>query len=428
MPDTKYLIRRHDTYYFNYRIPESLKSELKVSGAFFRQSLKTGSLKEAQRLRTAKLAELHKLEDEVNSRNSGSSRFEKLLTELRIDRDSAPDEFDILNPDDTKKSNDSVYVDAYKVASNELIQIKRVQDSVELRKKQYGLNLSQVYSLYMNDHPKLKETSVNQYKQALNFLPKRMHSTPVEQLNRNDIKDLIKNTTLMQNTVKARIRYLKLIVTYACDEDKLSGKNPFENLNVSSLMKNGAPKGKLPLPTDIHGIILKETESRRDWQFALPRLLPLTGLRISEMLSLTPEDIKDGMIHIKQGKTANAIRQIPISKEVQAILDEITPVDGKLIPHASPRSVQTTLMRNKEKWGWAGGEYGTHSFRKMFATALQEVGCPEADANFMMGHRSPTLSYGLYSVNPDVIKRIKPSVDKVINAPMMKALKTELSK
>ncbi|MEZ9892252.1 hypothetical protein AB4356_07725 [Vibrio lentus] len=84
-------------------------------------------------------------------------------------------------------------------------------------------------------------------------------------------------------------------------------------------------------------------------------------------------------------------------------------------------------MRNKTKWGLSNGEYGSHSFRKVFATSLQETGCPEADANYLLGHSSPTLSYGLYSVNPDVIKRIKPSVDKVINALMMKALKAELS-
>lgn len=44
-----------------------------------------------------------------------------------------------------------------------------------------------------------------------------------------------------------------------------------------------------------------------------------------------------------------------------------------------------------------------------------------------MGHSAPTLSYGLYSVNPDVIERIKPSVEHVIDTPILTALKNELS-
>ncbi|MEZ9892253.1 tyrosine-type recombinase/integrase [Vibrio lentus] len=157
-----------------------------------------------------------------------------------------------------------------------------------------------------------------------------MQTTPIDGLQRAELKKLVMETTLKQTTVKARTRMLRRVIQYHLAED---------NLDASSLMTGGEKEGKKPLPQNAHELILKATKGRKDWQYALTRLLPLTGMRISEMLALDPGDISDGAILIKQGKTANAVRQIPISKEMQAILDNITPVDGKLIPHSSDRSV-----------------------------------------------------------------------------------------
>ena len=39
----------------------------------------------------------------------------------------------------------------------------------------------------------------------------------------------------------------------------------------------------------------------------------------------------------------------------------------------------------------------SHSFRKHFLTALEEVGCPEEIAVKLAGHKRLSLTYGLYS-------------------------------
>lgn len=427
MSDTKHLLKRSGIYYFNYRIPDILKPHYAQKSGFLRESLGTGSLREAQRLRTAKLAEIHALEDKLKHEASKTSRYSRILEQLRADRDSAPDSFTELSPDAVNKEDDKDYVDAYFVASAELDPRPSIQDIVKIRAKEHGLTMRQAHQLYLSDHPSTSTTSVREYNHALNFLPKKLQDTPINKLKRDEIKDLIKGTKLKQNSVAARIRYLKRMVKYATSEDKFDGKNPFEDINVKSLMTSGEAEGMKPLPTQIHQRILDDTKNVTDWRYALPRLLPLTGLRISEMLALKPSDVENGMIHVRDGKTNNAIRQIPITSEIEAVLSQLETNDEQLVPHSSRANVNAVVNRSKEKWGWDQGKYGTHSFRKMFATALQETGCPEADASFLMGHSAPTLSYGLYSVNPDVIDRIKPSVEQVINAPVLTALKNELS-
>ncbi|MEZ9892254.1 hypothetical protein AB4356_07735 [Vibrio lentus] len=65
------------------------------------------------------LAEVQKRENELTATHNGTARFDTVLQTLRIARDSAPEAFDNLNPDEVKKFNDEVYVDAFIVANNE---------------------------------------------------------------------------------------------------------------------------------------------------------------------------------------------------------------------------------------------------------------------------------------------------------------------
>lgn len=84
------------------------------------------------------------------------------------------------------------------------------------------------------------------------------------------------------------------------------------------------------------------------------------------------------------------------------------------------------MNRKKTKWGWEERHHSAHSYRGMCATALQEVGCPESDVNLILGHKGNTLSFSLYSKNPDAIKRLRHYLDKIIDAPIMATLKAKL--
>ncbi|GAW97916.1 MULTISPECIES: tyrosine-type recombinase/integrase [Colwellia] len=419
----QYLICRNGVYYLNLRISKPLITKY---GNNLRISLKTDSVKKARTERDKIIGRLRVEADELSTDGS-NLRYQEILANLRLDRDSAPDSFNILSPDSVNKDNDKDYINAYVTAVNEGVVLPNSDLRVKKASEQYQINIHECFKLFMTDHKNIKETAKKSYVQAINFLTKTMQDTPIHLLNRQEIKKNIQESKLAFNTISGRVSRLKNMVEHAINEDKFEGKNPFSGLNVKTLTGDGETDSYQNLPPALHLNALKDSEEMANWEYLIHRLIPLTGLRFGEFMNIKKSDISDGCLYIREGKTKNSIRQIPLTPLMLTLLAKCPSDNEYKFPTGKYSSSSIKVSRKKSKWGWNARHYSTHSYRGMLATALQEIGCAESDANMLLGHKAATMSFDLYSKNPNAVVRLKTYLEKVIDAPVMATLKAKLN-
>lgn len=127
---------------------------------------------------------------------------------------------------------------------------------------------------------------------------------------------------------------------------------------------------------------------------AMILLMRYTGLRISDVMTLARDRVKDGMIHLHTQKTAGVVR-LPVPVELRRALDEL-PVpraSGKGCPyflwngHTSRRQIVTmghkTLAAVFKKAGVANAR--THRFRHSLATEILAKGGTIQDVADVLG-------------------------------------------
>jgi len=136
-----------------------------------------------------------------------------------------------------------------------------------------------------------------------------------------------------------------------------------------------------------------------------------TGMRLSEICNLTKTNIKDNCIYIFDGKTKNAIRIIPIHKEIENIFTEKIAntklqylfYDGNSSATGKKLNrILKNIINDKSK--------SLHSFRKSFSQALEDVKVGEEKyREFLMGHSISTVrqkNYNLGKMNVDMLRDI----------------------
>lgn len=148
-----------------------------------------------------------------------------------------------------------------------------------------------------------------------------------------------------------------------------------------------------------------------------------TGARISELVGLRIDDIKaddgvtfTGIATAQPGKTDAATRWIPVPQQCRELLEEVKEEaigkgsgflyhdlvslrqDGRVGYEATKR-----FSKLKRSHVTTETDKGFHSFRVMFATALQRGRVSELEAAYLLGHsrKGLTMSYGYYSKGYD---------------------------
>lgn len=147
----------------------------------------------------------------------------------------------------------------------------------------------------------------------------------------------------------------------------------------------------------------------------LIRLGLMTGCRLNELCELEGRDvlIEDKAIYIRSGKTANAIRTIPVSALVWPILERRlkgSTREDKLFPELKPggpdskRSWYTskTFTRFRRKVLGDSDQVDYHSLRRSFATYLAHATTKTHKVNpqviaELMGHTKGTLALQTYA-------------------------------
>lgn len=102
------------------------------------------------------------------------------------------------------------------------------------------------------------------------------------------------------------------------------------------------------------------------------------GLRLSEVLNLNKENIKDKFIQIWEGKGGKD-RTVPLPKGWKQWMNDILPIKK------SGRSLQRNFKKYSSKAG-LNPKYTFHSLRHGFAVRLVERGVPLNQVQMLMGH------------------------------------------
>lgn len=136
-------------------------------------------------------------------------------------------------------------------------------------------------------------------------------------------------------------------------------------------------------------------------QFAM-RLAELIGQRPADVRKITEADIRDGVLHVRQGKTAARLR-IEIVGELAALLDEIRAYKREIGVHAlallvneAGQPLRSDAMRYRfdqarEKAGILKGEFQFRDFRARVATEVDDTDGTRA-AQALLGHTTEAMT------------------------------------
>lgn len=175
------------------------------------------------------------------------------------------------------------------------------------------------------------------------------------------------------------------------------------------------PKRKKNLPLVLNKKeILKMIEVTKNLKHRLLLMIAYsTGMRISEILSLRWEHIKDTHIFIKCGK-GNKDRMTLISKKLKKLLREFEKPSGIVFVGRngkySYRSAQKVFLKSAKKAG-IKPRVTPHVFRHSFATHLLENGTDIRHIQKLLGHSRLETTQRYTYVSNEGLKNIKNPLD-----------------
>ncbi|WP_289032749.1 tyrosine-type recombinase/integrase [uncultured Roseibium sp.] len=134
--------------------------------------------------------------------------------------------------------------------------------------------------------------------------------------------------------------------------------------------------------------------------------LACSGMRLSEALALTPEDVsKEGdwyWYRVREGKTENAARTVPVKRKFKLPLTDQ--------PEQARERIRSYIRKKITKDSTISP---THSFRHRVATVATSKGHPEAEIAYFLGHANRGITrsrYGRTAINEEALQAIATSV------------------
>ena len=139
------------------------------------------------------------------------------------------------------------------------------------------------------------------------------------------------------------------------------------------------------------------------------RVLLDTGMRIGELLSLEWENIQGNLIVLDKTKNFSA-RSIPMTPEVQSIMEYFSKISGGPFRWVSYTQVKSRWDRVKKQLGWTDTQECLHACRHTFITNLVQENTNLFMVQQLAGHKSLAMTKRYTHLAPndleDVIKTL----------------------
>lgn len=250
----------------------------------------------------------------------------------------------------------------------------------------------------------LKPTSVEVYEWSIKHIKDQFGRRKVVDLRVSDVAKLIsdlKTKGYKTWSVRKILAPLNQALKRAVRDGYLSS-NPVEKLMPNERPKSDQKQMRCMEREEIPKLLKASTKRWRP----LFSLLLFTGLRISEALDLSWDDIdfENDLIHVREGKTENARRSVMLIPSLRRVLTawklQSDPGVQLVFPSATggrqSRSVPLiTLRRLEEKIGLP--DYSLHEFRHTYVSILISQGETPAFIAKQVGHASPSFTLERYA-------------------------------
>lgn len=269
----------------------------RIQGKLYRKSLFTDNLYDA--IRYVKILNKLKYEKKMDFKRNPSFIFQKLDNGFKITQENESDElflkvvekFASIESNTTKKDNKEI------------------------------ITFETIYNEFLNNKHNLGKVSVESfrsYKATYNVFKEFFNDKNLNELNTNDKNNLytyLKSKNLQSKTINNHLSYLKQMFRYVENENILK-HNFIKNIE---LVKEDIKDKENYTDTQLNTILTTDinffTISTFNYYY-LFKIAIYTGMRISEILLLTKDNISTDRIVLNQGKTPNAKRTIPLHKEL----------------------------------------------------------------------------------------------------------------
>jgi integrase len=181
-------------------------------------------------------------------------------------------------------------------------------------------------------------------------------------------------TSLAAATVNRRLCILKAVAKFAWRKGWTE-----ENLSAKIQLLPEKKYQRREVTPDMARLLIEKASTPR--AKALIAFTAYTGLRLGEVLKLTPANVRKGALHILDTKNG--------TDRVVPILPGLEPHLGQLPFGAGWRNVYRGWERAREK---AGLTIRYHDLRHMVGTALHEAGADQRRIMDILGHKSIATS------------------------------------
>lgn len=192
--------------------------------------------------------------------------------------------------------------------------------------------------------------------------------------------------------------------------------NPFDRMSGTvQASTRGKRPARRPWSAAELGKVLRGIPPN-DPLWSLTVLAAYTGMRREEVAELGESSIDGDVLRVEDGKTAAAIRRVPIHPTIRPLVQQLaaTTKDGYLLPgllRGGPDGKRAWYLGKRfgraiRKLGIDDPALDFHALRGTFITQLESAGVPESTIQLIVGHKRQGMTLGVYSGGvPDKVKR-----------------------
>ncbi|RFB78307.1 tyrosine-type recombinase/integrase [Methylovirgula sp. 4M-Z18] len=403
--DTLYLQRIGERWYCRVPVPNSLRKEL---GPYLRKALDTSDIKEARKRRWDYLP-IAKATIEAAAARLGVAIDGKPTPQKADSYAAFRARLEKAGPVSVNASDGEEMVNPAVEAVIDLAQRRGEADDPAFMRafedhRDGLLRVSDLRKDYLAKRPKRSKTTEANYETVVNSWIDYHGDHSLRNVSRSKALEWLNEATegKARDTIKRYVTVMSNLWKWSYRSDDKLPANPFAGL-ATAADDRGKPTESYGHLTDAEVVTAYKAVADDDALRACFLISIYTGFRLNECLTAKREMVHGVECYVlAEGKTANSVRAIPVHPKLAEV---VQPADAK----ASTLSVRAGRLFKR-----AGVPEGKtfHSLRKRFATALERLGCPEAMAVRLLGHKPISLTYSIYSEGRHV-KDMKLWVDRV---------------
>jgi integrase len=397
---TDFLKKRHQKWYVRVQIPKHLWSRAGGKREYVK-ALGTGDLMEANRLKHVWIAEFRRRIDDLERKGSDREATKLRETILTLRATLARYKDHRHSKDEDERAQAEAAIEAVLDDTRE-----ELGDEVAERAMDAALGratfMREVYLDWLDEtKPKPKQRD-NHSVVIRDFMAWAGAGITIEEVNRKMAGAYVTHLKASGRASKTVERYRSSLSTlWAWLAEKglvAEDYNPWRaHKSIKPKVENGR---KLLSHEQLERILAGsyDTETYRQVIADLPRLALVTGCRLEELCALRRVNAvkrSDGYwFVIEKGKTDAAVREIPVHRSVQHVIERRSRGKGEFLfqeitPGAYGRRshhVSKAYGRYRRQVGVAGRGEDFQALRRVFTEMMEGVGVPVSTIQLLIGH------------------------------------------